>query len=244
MSAPVAFSALITAVQLRANIDNQAGPVTLPEIRGYLNEGLAEYWDLLVEGRGQEFIRKQQVISTTAGTSAYSLASDFYELISVDLQVTPTQFLSMTPYMEHERNLFRQWPTPSAWFLGMPLFYRILGSTGVGNVAFVVEKQINFIPTLQQAYSVNVNYIYRLPPFDVAGSQDANLIDAINNWTDFAIWQAVACVKHRLREDPSFALSRVESLKSRIEALAPMNDAGNAERIRDVNVSYDFPWWR
>ena len=107
MSAPIAFSALITSVQLRANIDSQAGPVTLPEIREYLNEGLAEYWDLLVQGRGQEHIRKANTFSTVAGTAAYPLPVDFYELISVDVQIAPNQYLTATPYMESERNAFR-----------------------------------------------------------------------------------------------------------------------------------------
>lgn len=244
MSAPIAFSALITSVQRRANIDSQAGPITLPEIREYLNEGLAEYWDLLVESRAVEHIRKAQNIATVQGTSAYALAADFYEALSVDLQVTPTQFLSMTPYMEFERNMFRQYPTPSAWFLGLPLFYRILGSSAVGNVATVAEKQINFIPTLQASYTVTVNYIYRLPTFDTAGSQDSNVIDAINNWTDYAVWRAVANCKFRLKEDPSYPEARVAQLKERVAALSPMTDAGNAPRMRDVEIDYDFPWYR
>ena len=237
---------MLTQVQLRANIDLELGPVTLPEIRDYLNEGLAEFWDLLVEARGQEHIRKSQTFNTVSGTSAYPLAADFYELISIDIQIAPAQYLTATPYMESERNAFRLYPAWAGWFLSMPVYYRIQGTPteGGGGIATVVEKTLNFIPTPQSAYPITVNYIYRMPVFDTAGSQDASVIDSVNGWTAYAVWWAVAAVKNRLREDPSFAMGRMEMMKQRIQALAPQNDAGDAERIRDVYVDYDSnAWW-
>ncbi len=48
-----------------------------------------------------------------------------------------------------------------------------------------------------------------------------------------------------LGEDMSFAMARKAELKERIQNLAPQNDAGQAERIQDVERDLDsFSWWR
>lgn len=247
MSAPVAFSAMITSVQRRANIDNQAGPILLPEIREYLNEGLTEFSDLLIEARGQEHCRKASSFNTVGNTASYVLPADFYELISVDIQIAPNQLITAEPYMERERNAFKLYP---GWTFAGGLYkwyYRILGSTGDQNVTSgaLAEKQINFIPTPQAAYTVTLNYVWRYPTFDIAGSQDTNVVNGVNGWEVYAVWWAVSACKNRLKEDATFALQRVAELKDRIQNLAPQNDAGQAERIQDVERDMDsFSWWR
>lgn len=245
MSAPVVFSTLITSVQRRANIDNQAGPITTSEIREYLNEGLTEFSDLLIEARAQEHCRKSSSFITVGNTANYVLPTDFYELISVDIQIAPNQLITAEPYMERERNAFKLYP---GWTFAGGLYkwyYRILGSTGDQNVVTVAEKNINFIPTPQAAYTVTLNYVWRFPTFDLAGSQDTNLVNGVNGWEVFAVWWAVSACKHRLKEDASFAMQRMAELKDRIQNLAPQNDAGQAERIQDVERDMDsFSYWR
>jgi hypothetical protein len=245
LSAPVAFSTLVLQAQRRANIDSEPGPVSTAEVRDYLNEGLTAFHDLLVGARGQEHCRKSQTFNTVAGTAAYPLASDFYELISIDIQLAPNQLLNAEPYMESERNAFKLYPAWAGWFLSMPVFYRIQGTASDQNVSAVTEKTLNFIPTPQAAYPITVNYVWRYPTFDTAGSQDTNLVNGVNGWELYAVWYAVAAIKNRLREDASFAMSKMAELKARIESLAPQNDAGRAERIRDVEVDWDSTgrWW-
>lgn len=245
MSAPVAFSTLITQVQRRANIDNEPGPITLPEIRDYLNEGLTEFQDLLIAARGQEHCRKSQSFSTVSNQSAYSLAADFNELISIDIQIAPNQLITADNYMERERNAFKLYP---GWTFAGGLYkwwYRIQGSTGDQNAVTVAEKSVNFIPTPQAAYPVTVNYIWRYPTFDLAGANDSNFVNGVNGWELYAVWHAVICCKGRLREDAALAMSRKAELKDRIQNLAPHNDGGRAERIQDVERDLDsFSWWR
>lgn len=245
MSAPVAFSTLITQAKRRANIDNEPGPISDTEVRDYLNEGLTEFYDLLVEGRGQEHTRKSTSATTVANQAAYSLPVDFYELISVDIQIAPNQLITAEPYMERERNAFKLYP---GWTFAGGLYrwwYRILGSSGDQNVGTATEKTINFIPTPQAAYTYTLNYVWRYPIFDTAGSQDSNLLNGVNGWELYAVWHAVALIKHRLKEDMSFAVARKQELRDRIQNLAPQNDAGQAERIQDVERDLDsFSFWR
>lgn len=245
MSAPVAFSTLLLQLQQRANLENRVGFIPLAEQRSYLNEGLQEFHELVVAARGQGTFRRAQTFNALLGITDYPLAADFFAVDSVDIQLSPNQFLTATPYMEYERNAFRLYPAFSGWYFGAPVYYRVIGSAAAENVAIVAEKVIRFMPAPQAIYPISVNYIYAFPIFDLAGANDANVLDSVNGWTQYAVWWAVSACKHKLKEDASFALGRMAALRSRIEALAGETDAGAAERIKDVTVDYDsITWWK
>jgi hypothetical protein len=242
MSAPISLASMLTSVQRRANIENQVGFITLPEQREYLNEALSELYDLLVAARGQEHFRKQQAITTLANVSAYPLASDFYELISVDIQLAPNQKLDARAYSESERNMFQNYPLWPGWLLGFPVYYRIQGSPQ-SNGAMTIEKVINFIPYPQNSlFPVFVNYYPIFTPFATDGSQDNSVFNGVNGWEAFAIWSTVVTCKHKLKEDASLAMAKVTAIRTRIKSLASQNDAGTAERIKDVSETDCAPW--
>lgn len=257
MSAPVSLASMITSVQQRANIEKQTGFITIPEIRSHINEYCSELWDLLVQARAQEHKRKTQVVTTASGQQDYPLQSDFYQLNSVDLVVagqlgqTNQQTLTLKPFMESERNMFRLYPSLAGWYLTLPCFYRILGTpvSGGANVNAVTEKVIRLIATPQSTYVVGVNYYPVFVPFATAGAtigsgaDDNAFFDGINGWESFVVWGAVSNCKAKLKEDFSYAVMKVGELKQRIQSLADQNDAGNAERVHDVAADYNTPWW-
>lgn len=243
MSTAIPLTSMIASVQRRTNIEFQTQFITLPEVREYLNEALAELWDLLIAARAQEHSRKTYQITTIAGVSAYSLPPDFYQLISLDVQLAPGQRLDARSYAESERNMFQNYPTWPGWLLGFPVFYRILGSTQHTG-ANVVEKQVNFIPFPQNSlFPVLVNYYPVFPPFAVDGSQDSFVFNGVNGWENFAIWRAVETCKGKLKEDASLSQKKIAEYREKIQALASDNDAGCAERIRDVQEADRSPWW-
>lgn len=248
MSAPVAFSALLLQLQQRANLENRAGFVTVPEQRGYLNEGLQEFHELLMKAGSngaRRHIRRSSVFQCQQGVSDYPLPTDFFEMFSLDIELSPNQFLTATPYMEFERNAFRLYPAFSGWYFGSPVYYAIYGSDTIANVGIVGEKIVRFQPIPQSTYPVHVNYIYTFPSFALDGSNDGNVIDSINGWTMYAVWWAVAAAKHKLKEDASFALGRMAKIEQRIAELAGDTDAGAAERVKDVLIDYDsIAWWK
>jgi hypothetical protein len=246
VSSQVVFADLMSAVRSWTNTENQTGFLTDADIRRALNEGLEVFHEKLVAARGQEHIRKQWPITVVSTQAAYPLPPDFFELISIDIQVGPNQYISCRPYMEAERNAFRLYPGWSGWYMGLPVYFRIQGSTAYANQASPAEKTINFIPNSTSSFPVTLNYVYCFPRFDVAGSQDPNRIDSVNGWTNYAMWYAVALGKAKLKEDPSFAIAQREMVAARIQELAGQNAAGDAERIRDIE-SNDFEtlgWWR
>lgn len=246
MAALVAFSDLMTAVRGWTNTENRTGFFTDADIRRALNEGLQEFWEKLIAARGQEHVRKPWPITVAANVSAYPLPPDFFELISIDIQVGPGQFISCRPYMESERNAFRLYPGWSGWYMGLPTYFRIQGSDLAANSPAPHDKTINFIPASTSSFPITLNYIYTFPVFDVGGAQDANKIDSINGWTNYAVWYAAAIGKAKLKEDGSKAESQMARIAARIQEMAGQNSAGDAERIRDVEAGdYEaLGWWR
>jgi hypothetical protein len=239
MSAPVTFGSMLASVQERSNTENgSVGNVTVPEMRGYINESLSELWDLLVEARGQEHMRKSFLFNANGSQSGYPLPPDFYEMISVDINLSPgntlnPQFVNATPYMESQRNMYRFYPGLVGWYWGVPINYRIMGSPQFAGPA-VAPKIINFIPTPQAAYPIQLNYYPIFVPFLTDGTQDSFGFDGVQGWEGFAIWGATALVLAKLRMDVSFAAQRQQVFRDRIQALADQNDAGYAERVHDV----------
>jgi hypothetical protein len=241
---------MVTDVTQRANLENQivsGGFITPSEVRGYLNEGLRELWEKLVAARGQESMRKQAIFSTTSGVSGYPIPADMFELLSVDISLTPSgtllnqQWFSARPYMEAERNRFKFFPGLTGWYFGAPIYYRIKGSAQMAGPA-VLEKLIDFQPTPQASYQFALNYFPRFAPFATDGSQDNYVFDAISGWTGFAVWYAVALCKAKLNENGDFAAAQVARFEERIAELADQNDAGNAEQIQDREQDSWFPW--
>lgn len=246
MSAPISLGSMVTSVLRRANIEQQVvvgGFIQPAELREYLNEELAELWDLLMAARAQEHMRKSFSFSTVSGTSDYPLPADLEELLSVDLQETASgRKRSLKPYMEGERNLFSlQGATGfGAWHLTR---YRTLGSPQMAGSSVTV-RSINFQPIPNAAYVCTLNYYPTFPLFATDGSADNSVFEGVNGWEGFSIWGAVATCKAKLKEDGSFALGKKEQFRQRILELASENDAGAAERIQDTECRDDgFGHW-
>lgn len=226
MSLAVELVTMRTEVRRRANIENSTVLIDA-EINYLLNAGLNEVYDLLVQARAQEYKRASYSITTSSGISAYALPSDFYELVSVDIQFGSNLVSSAKPYMEHERNTYKWLP---GWQLGAPVYYRLLGSN------------INFIPAPTGEYSVTVNYY----PAYTTLVNDTDTFDGVSGWEEYAIWHAVSCARAKRwpNEQPAFALQQKAELRQRIQGLASNRDAGDAERVNDVTGVFDeFGRW-
>jgi hypothetical protein len=138
--------------------------------------------------------------------------------------------------MEHERNKFRWYP---GWVWWLPVYFRILGSPSTTGAA-LQPSTINFIPAPQLQATFTWNYIPAFTPFATDTSQLGYVIDGVNGWEGFAVWHAVAMALEKLEQDSSYAQSRVEAFRTRIETMASERHSGDPERIHDVFVDYDM----
>lgn len=53
------------------------------QLSGYVNDGLAELHDFIVNNHGEEYFREQEVYTLSSSTEAYELPASFYKAIAV-----------------------------------------------------------------------------------------------------------------------------------------------------------------
>jgi hypothetical protein len=224
---------MMTAVKQRANIENLVLPansvIIESELRGYVNEAVQELYDLLIASRGVEYNRKDFVFTTFGNQAVYPLPSDFYSLISCDLQLGANVVLSALPYMEFERNHYRVY---SGWYWTTPVKYRLLGNPDTSG-ATLQSQMISFIPAPSSITTVVLHYFPVFRKFLTDGTEDANVFDGVGGWEGHVIWNVAAMCLEKLKQDSGFARAQVEKYTARIEALAPDRHAGDPERVHD-----------
>jgi hypothetical protein len=235
MANPVSLATMITAVQVRAGIVNFTGLVTLPMIRDLLNEEIVEMMDEQVTQRGMEYFRSSVTFQTVPNQSGYPLPTDFFELMSMDVVVSPFQTLTARPYSEWERNRFR-WM--NGWVSWLPVWYRLLGTASISGAA-LTPGTVNFTPTPIMQSIFTLNYVPCFQPFDLTGLQDGNVIDGVNGWHFMAVWGATASVLEIMEQDSTYALQKKEAVRQRIAALGADRNAYEPEQIHDVTARDD-----
>jgi hypothetical protein len=206
-----------TSARLRAAMENTLF-VTDAEVTEYINYGLQRVYGKLVKARVGNFFRSKQTITTVNNTSAYALAADFFELLSVDVQLSTGSnpiTICATEYTEAERNRFQWYP---GWTYNLPVYFQLQGSN------------INFIPTPSGAFTVLLNYAPAFVPLAANGDQ----FDGVNGWEEYAVWYAVKTMLAKEESDVSVAMSEMAALEQDINDQAADRDAGTAPRVIDV----------
>lgn len=97
-------------VRQRTSLESSQS-VTDAEVNEYLNQSIAELFDLLVASRGMEYFEKlQPPFTTTAGTTQYPLAADFYQLIRIEAVLSGFA-VPLLPFTHAEHGVLSQYPT-------------------------------------------------------------------------------------------------------------------------------------
>lgn len=192
----------------------------------YVNQGCAELYDLLVEARGRQFYRKvpPQTITTVDGTTRYTLASDFYRLISVR-KACQSQML-LAPFRAEQEPELREPGNEAPW----PTHYELQG------------PYIEFLPVHPADLCIVVDYVPVLA--DLVA--DGDVFDGINGWEEYAVVFAARCMAVK---DEEWDLARelradMDRLAARIAKLAPHRDQFRAERVKDVRGQGPFGRFR
>lgn len=234
----VPLSTLLLRVRRAADIESATTRFPDSELTDYLNESLAELYELIRSSFGEDFYRKVFTFSTVGQSATYNLPSDFQELISVDVPLGGNLVLTARPYLESERNLYKFFPF-GAWTMHQPIWYRLTGasdSTGVTS-----SQTISFIPTPTGAYTVNVNYVPNATVL-VSGSDS---FDGVAGWEQYAVLDAAR--KVAIKDKDTELLAMLGGLKAeqqmRIEKMAAEHDSGQPHRVADVTKDYEtFDW--
>jgi hypothetical protein len=193
------------------------------DVDRYVNQGIAELYDLLVEARGRSYYRKNSPtpITTSASTSKYALPTDFYRLLSVRVDEDGGDMLD--PFRAEDEPYLRQNASATRW----PTHYELQNGF------------IELLPEHEAGISVVVDYI----PHATVLSAGGDTFDGINGWEEYVVcfaaqrmatrdedWEVVAALR-----------SEMDRLRERIQKLAPNRDAYRAERVKDTRGQR---WWR
>ena len=198
--------ALVSRVRQRADMENNFFISDL-EIQTYLNAGLCELHDILIQTYGQDYYIKSTEWNTTAGTDTYlifNLANDFYKLRGIDCKLNGQEWFTLRPFNFNERNLYQNWAQWSV--LGLSnIRYRMVG----GNFVFtpvpnaVTAMRIWYIPTAQQFESA-------------APGTSTAIFDDINGYAEYVVIDAAIKCLQKEESDVQVLMAQKLAMKKRI----------------------------
>lgn len=234
MARTATLSNLRTRVRRAANMESSQF-VTDAEVTEYINESIAELYDLLIGAQGQDFFLKSDTFTTTAGVTSYPLsapgdANDFFLLRGVDLEVGTDDWKPLKAFSFDERNYSAFNPT---WdLLGNRPKYRLYGSAAANG--YTLNMLFNAKPP--GAYNIRYWYVPHAPVL----SGDSDVWDGFNGWENFVVIDAAIKCVAKEESDATDLMRRRGVLVARIEGLAAARDTSSPEKVIDVE---DYDQW-
>ena len=99
------------------------------ELVDYINAGIAELHDILVQEYGEDYYVSSKEFNTTSSKDTYPIndststeninISDFYKLRGIDAKINGNDWFTIAPFNFNERNLFQNWGSWSLLGLSM-----------------------------------------------------------------------------------------------------------------------------
>lgn len=194
--------------------------VTDAELTGYINASAYELYDLLVQKYGDDYFASVAPLITADGTNTkYSLPTDFYKVLGVDLVVTsaPNGLINIPRFSMADRNLYGTTAVAATLFSKTNLRYRLNGSN------------IWFMPLPTAGLQIQLTYVPRW----VALVGDSDTFDGVSGWEEYVIVDAAIKCLQKEETDASSFMAQKQALIVRIEASAENRDAANPQTTTD-----------
>lgn len=198
--------------------------VTLTEWNSYINQSYYELYDLLITAYEDYYVQTPLLVTTT-GASQYTLPTDFYKLLGVDIGLASNTnaWVTLHKYNFIARNRY-VFPQLTSTYLGVfNLRYRLVGNT------------LMFIPTPSSGQTLRVWYIPRLTEL-VA---DTSVLDGVSGWSEYVIVDAAIKALQKEESDVSVLMAQKMALKKRIEESSMNRDVGQPDTISDTRRASD-----
>ena len=236
--AAITESKLVARVRQRADMESNDFVSDL-EVQTYINAGLAELHDILIQTYGQDYYVSNATFNTVAGTDTYPInsstsgpnISNFYKLRGMDAKVNGADYFTLRPFNFNERNVYQNWGSWS--LLGLTnIRYRMVGD----NIVFtpqpdnVTEVKVWFIPTAQQ--------------FDSATPATSTTTFAdINGYAEYVVIDAAIKCLQKEESDVQVLMAQKQAMKRRIEEAANNRDAGSPLQVSDIYGENNYQWF-
>ncbi len=229
----VTLASLRDQARQRADMQN-SGFVSDSELNVYLNNSAWELSDIVVSRFEDQFIKVDSVtglpptytISNTA-TNWFTLPSDFYKLRGVDRQQDSSSdnWFTLRKWNFAERNTFVSRGLRTAYGM-ISASYRVVGN------------QVQILPQSDSTGTYRLWYVPKMTDMTALIDLDST----IEMWSEYVVVDAAIKCLMKEESDTSMLMAVKQGLKQRIEAMATNRDAGEPERIADVNGSIYNRW--
>lgn len=226
MATTMTLAELRTATRQRADMINSQF-ISDSELNSYVNQSYFELYDLLVQKYGDDYYVASPYVFTTDGVNNFfSLPSDFYKLLGVDLALSNTNdsFVTIRPFNFGDRNRY-----------AVPNFQSFYGVTNLRYRLKANQLWLTPIPGANQ--KIQIWYVPRLSTLII----DTDTCDGISGWTEYIIIDAAIKCLQKEESDVSVLLAQKAAMIQRIQNAAENRDAANPSTVVDSQYT-DF-WW-
>lgn len=212
-----------TLAQLRAStrkFANVQGATALArhpdvDVNDYVLRALGSLYRKLTESQPDQRYLAYSTVTMVNGTSLYSLPSNFFHLISVDLSALGVK-VWLTSFEPNERPRLTDASEP---YTGVPLFYRLEGSN------------IEFLPTPRDAYTSTLWYIPDAPQ-----PSEGQAFDTIARLDDYVVAYAsrIIATKDKQWDLVNECRTVCGELEGEIAVIGRSRDVNSPGRVLDV----------
>ncbi len=205
---------------------------TADSLDQWINEGAQKLHDLYVQAYGEDYAEKSAALTTVANQTDYTLPTDFYKLLGVELPVAGLQ-RSLKLYNRAERNVFAG---QSVAFSAATLpRYKL--SKGVIRLlpapASILVGKFWYAPLLQVTNGVTVTNLL------VAA---ADTIDFPNGAERYVIKYAARIAMSKQESDVRDITAELDKEEAQLQVLIEERNAAEPKSAVDVEMIDFDPW--
>ena len=236
--ANVTIATLMSRSRQRADMENN-NFVQDAELVTYINAGISELQDILVQEYGEDYYVISKDFDTVSGVGTYYIndstqsndlaITDFYKLRGVDAKINGTDYFTIGSFNFNERNLYQN---SGSWSL-----------LGLSNVRYrLVGNTIKFSPQPAGVTTARIWYIPQAVQF--ASSTDvATKWDDLNGYAEYVVTFSSIRMLQKEESDVSVLMAQKAELKQRITEAAANRDADNPLTVTDIYMSNNKFWY-
>jgi hypothetical protein len=248
MARLVKLSDLRLKARRKADLENALERFPDSEVNDYLNDGVAEYYDLLIRSSrgGNRLFENQATIITDGLNTIYPLPGDFYDIVHAQANIGNNGVLGDTnvPLSSFTMKERAELSSSTPGWNGQPFAYMLHGGTqqqpGTTQGTVPTQYAIEFLPKPAGAIRILIYYIPSCPLL----ANDFDTLDSSNGWDQYvAIWAAIE-MRQKDDLDTSQLEGKLAAMRERIEALVPHRDRIGPSRVTDVRHQWPAWAWR
>jgi hypothetical protein len=188
-----------------------------------INQSRLELLEKLVNVGSADYFETTQSINVVSGNSDYSVASNYFTTLGVDLKLTNGEYIPLERYNLQDRHLLSNSVTHDREHTR----YRIRG------------ENLTLSPTPSWSETNGIKHIYVAVPSDLSYTNTSETCDGFWGWEDYIVYDVlVKLIGGKEEGDATEWMQLLGKANQRIEDTAGKRDRANADTIANVDYEY------